>query len=51
MTGANVRQCANHRALDVGMLDFELGDEALDALPLEAEIAASRTAAADDRQL
>ncbi len=33
-----------------GMLDLELGDEPLDALALQAEIAARRAAAADDRQ-
>ena len=35
----------------LGMLAFELHDQPLDALTLQAEIAARRTAAADDRQL
>jgi hypothetical protein len=33
------------------VLHFELGDQALHALALQAEIAAGRTAAADDREL
>src|SRR5262245_60547066 len=40
----------DHRALDVGMFQLELGDEPLDPLALEAQVAARRTAAADHRQ-
>src|SRR5262249_17373398 len=35
---------------DVGMLDFELRDQALHPLALETQISARRAAAADDRQ-
>ena len=40
-----------HRGLDVGMLALELHDQALDALALQAQVAAGRAAAADDRQI
>ena len=51
VAGVDVAEGAQHRVLDLGMLDLELGDEALDALALQAQVAASRAAAADDRQL
>src|SRR5207249_422721 len=50
MTGNDVAERAEHRAFDVRMLDLELGDQALDALSLQAQVAARRAAAADDRQ-
>ena len=37
--------------LTLGMLELELHDQPLDALALQAQVAAGRTAAADDRQL
>ena len=47
----DVGQRLEHGVLDAGVLDLEVGDQPLDALPLEAEVAAGRAAAADDRQL
>ena len=47
----DVAERAHHRVLDLRVLDLELRDEPLDALALQAQIAAGRTAAADDRQL
>src|SRR3954468_18270495 len=46
----DIAQCFQHRLLHAGMLDFEVHDQALDALPLQAEIATRRTAATDDGQ-
>ena len=37
--------------LTPGVLDLEIHDQALDALALQAQVAAGRTAAPDDRQL
>src|SRR5688572_14668492 len=51
MPAGDVAKRPDHRALDLGMFDFELGNQALDALPLKAQIAARGTAATDDRQL
>ncbi len=51
MARHDVAERLQHRALDARVLALELDDQALDALPLQAEIAARRTAAADDRQL
>src|SRR3954454_19656189 len=50
MSGGHVAKRAQHGVLDLGVLDLEFGDEALHALPLEAEVAARGAAAADDRQ-
>src|SRR4051794_21864238 len=46
----DVTERLEHRLLDAGVLALEVEDQALDALPLQAQIAARRTAAADDRQ-
>jgi hypothetical protein len=46
----DVAERGDHRRLDVGVFDLELGDESLDALALQAEVAAGRAAAADDGQ-
>src|SRR5687768_7497304 len=46
VAAGHVAERADHRVLDLGMLDFEPGDEPLDALPLQAQVAAGRTAAA-----
>ena len=51
MPRRDVAERLQHRLLDAGMLDLELHQQPLGALPLQAEIAARRTAAADDRQL
>src|SRR5688572_3563815 len=47
----HVAERLEHRLLDARVLDLEIHDQSLDALALQAEIAACRTAAADDRQL
>ena len=51
MARHDVAERFQHRLLDAGMLALEIHDQPLDALALQAEIAAGRTAAADDRQL
>src|SRR5687767_11544777 len=50
MTRPDIRQRLDHRVLDLGMLDLQLRDQPLDSLALQAEVAAGRAAAADDRQ-
>ena len=51
MPRRDVAQRLEHRLLDARMLDLEIHQQPLDPLALKAEIAAGRTAAADDRQL
>ena len=51
MTRRDVGQRTDHRALDLGVLYLELGDQALHPLPLQAKIPARRATAPDDRQL
>src|SRR5688572_9888084 len=46
----DVAERLEHRLLDARMLAFEVENEPLHALPLQAQIAAGRTAAADDGQ-
>ena len=46
----DVAERLQHRLLDAGMLALQVEDQPLDPLPLKAEIAAGRAAAADDRQ-
>src|SRR5258705_13619392 len=46
----DVAERLQHRLLDARMFLLEVENQPLDALPLEAEIAAGGTAAADDRQ-
>src|SRR5436190_4249275 len=49
--GRDVAERFQHRLLHARMLDLELHDQLFRALTLQPEIAARRTAAADDRQL
>jgi hypothetical protein len=49
--GHHVAQRANHRRLHVRVLALELEDQSFDALSLETQIAASRTTAANDREI
>ena len=46
----DVAQRLQHRVLHARVLDLEVHEEALHPLPLQAQVAAGRTAAADDRQ-
>src|SRR6188474_1377048 len=47
----HVAERLDHRRLHVRMLALELDNQPLDALPLQAEIAAGRATAADDGEL
>ena len=47
----DVAERLQHRLLDARVFLLEIEDQPLDALPLQAEVAARRAAAADDRQL
>src|SRR4029453_10440290 len=51
MARHEVAERLEHRLLHAGMLLFQIENQALHALALQAEVAARRTAAADDRQL
>ena len=51
MARRHVGERLEHRLLHAGMLGFELHEQPLGALALQAQIAAGRAAAADDRQL
>ncbi len=50
MSGSDVAKGLEHRLFDARMLTLQVHEETLDALPLQAEVSARRTAAADNRQ-
>ena len=50
MPGHHIAKRLQHRLLDTRMLDFQIHDEPLDPLTLEAEVAAGGAATADDWQ-
>src|SRR5690349_16199423 len=47
----DIAQRLQHRLLDARVLDLEIHDQPLDALPLQAEVAAGGTTAPDDLEV